>query len=94
MFVDAYVAEIAARVPVLYLVVLFDVMLLTCSYRTAAPLWALGLGILLALVGGIRGQSWRRHRINAQPLAKKRLALAHMQTCWSNMCWRLPHLPR
>jgi diguanylate cyclase (GGDEF)-like protein len=78
-FVDAYVAGIAARVPVLYLVVLFDVTLLTCSYRTAAPLWVLGLGFLLALVAGVRGQSWRQHRINAQPLAVKRRALAQMQ---------------
>jgi diguanylate cyclase (GGDEF)-like protein len=78
-FVDAYVTAIAGRVPVLYMVVLFDVALLSCCYRTAAPPWVLAGGIALALVAGIRGQGWRAHRITVQPLAEKRRALARMQ---------------
>jgi diguanylate cyclase (GGDEF)-like protein len=77
-FVDAYIASIARRVPVLYLVILFDVALLICSYRTTAPLWVLALGISLSVVAGIRGQSWRLYRITVQPLAEKRGALDHM----------------
>lgn len=79
-FVDAYVAGIAARVPVLYLVLLFDVAILTCSYRTVAPGWVLCLGAVLALIAGVRGQAWRAHRITVQPLEAKRCALARMQT--------------
>lgn len=79
-FVDAYVAGIAARVPVLYLVLLFDVAILTCSYRTVAPNWVLCLGAVLALIAGVRGQAWRAHRITVQPLEAKRCALARMQT--------------
>lgn len=77
-FVDAYVTGIAQRVPVLYLVVLFDVTLLVCSYRTTAPLWLHGCGIALALVAGLRGQSWRLDHIARLSLAQKRRSLARM----------------
>ena len=79
LFVDAYVAGIATRVPVLYLVVLFDVVVLTCSYRSVAPLSVLGLGSVLALAAGIRGQSWRRQSATTMALGEKRRALARME---------------
>jgi len=79
-FIEAYVASIAQRVPVLYLVVLFDVILLDCSFRTTAPIALQAVGVALAGVAGIRGQSWRPHRVRALPLAEKRRALERMST--------------
>jgi diguanylate cyclase (GGDEF)-like protein len=80
LFVDAYVTSIAQRVPMLYLVILFDVVLLDCSFRTAAPFALQAAGVALAVVAGIRGQVWRPHRVAALPLAGKRLALERMST--------------
>ena len=77
--VDAYVAGIATRVPVLYIVVLFDVVVLTCSYRAVAPAWLLGLGAALALMAGVRGHYWRQPHNQAQTLAEKRSTLARME---------------
>jgi hypothetical protein len=37
-FVEAYVTSIALRVPILYLVILFDVALLDVSFHAVAPL--------------------------------------------------------
>jgi diguanylate cyclase (GGDEF)-like protein len=79
-FIDAYVASIAKRVPVLYVVVLFDVILLDCSFHAAAPYALQAVGVGLAIVAGIRGQGWRSHRVTALPLAEKRRALDRMST--------------
>ena len=77
-FIDAYLASIAQRVPVLYLVILFDVALLTYSYRKSAPLWLHGCGLALAFIAGLRGQGWRPARIAQLSLVEKRRALARM----------------
>ncbi len=77
-FIDAYVASIAQRVPLLYLVIGFDVALLTYSFYGVAPNWALAFGAVLALVGALRGQGWRLHRIRTQPIAARRQALEQM----------------
>ncbi len=77
-FVDAYIASISGRVPVLYLVVLFDVVLLDCSYYRVAPLSVELVGVGLAVIAGIRGHSWRLKRIGQQVLSEKRRALDRM----------------
>jgi diguanylate cyclase (GGDEF)-like protein len=79
-FVDAYVASIAQRVPILYLVVVFDVLLLDVCYYRIAPLAVELVGVALAAVAGIRGQRWRIRRIGACTLAEKRRALNEMST--------------
>ena len=79
-FVEAYVSSIARRVPVLYLVILFDVVLLDASFHTAAPLAVQVIGIGLALVAGVRGRTWLPQRIAALSLEDKRRTLARMRT--------------
>jgi diguanylate cyclase (GGDEF)-like protein len=79
-FIDAYVDSIAQRVPILYLVVVFDVILLDFSYCRVAPLPIELFGVVLAAVAGIRGQNWQLSRIGAQSLAEKRRALDQMST--------------
>eukprot|EP01042_Synura_sphagnicola_P018203 gene18203-23016_t len=53
-FIDAYVDSIAQRVPILYLVVVFDVILLDFSYCRVAPLPIELFGVVLAAVAGLR----------------------------------------
>jgi diguanylate cyclase (GGDEF)-like protein len=77
-FIDAYIAGIAQRVPVLYLVILFDVTLLIGSYHRSAPWWLMACGIVLALVAGVRGRNWKPERIARLSVAQKRRALATM----------------
>jgi len=79
-FVDAYATSIAQRVPMLYLVILFDVILLDCSLHAVEPFALQAAGVALAMIAGIRGQSWRPYRVAALPLAGKRLALKRMST--------------
>ena len=77
-FVDAYVAGIAQRVPVLYLVVLFDVILLTYSFHRVAPLPVQSIGGVLALVAGMRCRDWRPRRVSAWSIETKRRELGRM----------------
>jgi diguanylate cyclase (GGDEF)-like protein len=77
-FVEAYVAGIAKRVPVLYLLIVFDVILLDYSFRHAAPVGLQAVGVALALVAGVRGRIWMPRRIAAATLLDKRRALARM----------------
>jgi diguanylate cyclase (GGDEF)-like protein len=77
-FVDAYIASIAQRVPVLYVVVVFDVVLLNFSYYRIAPLPVELIGVALAVVAGIRGRGWRLQRIGSQTHEDKRRALDRM----------------
>ena len=77
-FVEAYVAAIARRVPVLYAVIVFDVALLVLCFRGTAPTGVLMAGVALALVAGLRGRYWLPGRIAALSLDRKRVALAAM----------------
>ena len=77
-FIDAYVSSISMRVPALYLVVIFDVVVLDISYAGHAPWLVEAIGIALAVMGGLRGLAWRRHRMVEVPAAEKRLALDRM----------------
>ena len=77
-FVEAYVAGIARRVPVLYLVILFDVVLLGVSFRNVAPAPLLSVGGVLALVAGVRGRDWLPRRVGALSIEAKRAALTRM----------------
>jgi diguanylate cyclase (GGDEF)-like protein len=79
-FVEAYVASVARRVPVLYLVLLFDVVLLEIVFRRLAPLPVQTVGVLLALVAGIRGRAWLPRRMAGLTLDQKRAALVRMST--------------
>jgi len=74
------VTGIARRVPVLYLVVLFDVVLLDYSFHAAAPLAIQAVGVVLALVAGVRGRAWLPQRIAALSLDEKRRTLGRMST--------------
>ena len=78
LFVDAYVTGIARRVPMLYLVVLFDVALLDASFHAVAPLAVQATGVVLALVGGLRGRAWMPRRMAAMSLDQKRAALVRI----------------
>jgi len=80
LFVEAYVASIARRVPMLYLVILFDVALLDASFHAVAPLAVQAIGVVLALVAGIRGRAWMPRRMAAMSLDQKRTALVRMST--------------
>ncbi|WP_353228048.1 EAL domain-containing protein [Novosphingobium sp.] len=77
-FVDAYVASISQRAPVLYLVILFDVVLLVCSFHATAPLGVQVFGLALLLVAGIRGQVWLPQRIMPRSIDEKRRELHRM----------------
>eukprot|EP01037_Dinobryon_pediforme_P016934 gene16934-17122_t len=77
-FIEAYVASIAQRVPVLYLVIVFDVLLLLASFHQAAPAILQIVGLALLVVPAIRGRAWLPHRILVRSLAEKRRALNQM----------------
>jgi diguanylate cyclase (GGDEF)-like protein len=78
LFVDAYVTGIARRVPMLYLVILFDVALLDASFHAVAPLAVQATGVVLALVAGLRGRAWMPRRMAAMSLDQKRAALVRI----------------
>jgi len=72
------VTSIARRVPTLYLVILFDVVLLDVTFHTVAPLAIQAIGVVLAVIAGIRGRTWMPRRMAALSLDRKRVALKQM----------------
>ena len=78
LFVEAYVTSISRRVPVLYVVILFDVILLDVSFHAVAPLPVQAVGVALAVIAGIRGRTWMPGRMAALSLDQKRTALKRM----------------
>lgn len=77
-FVEAYVASIARRVPMLYAVILFDVALFVAAFHNTAPFGVLLAGVALAVVAGWRGRYWLPHSVARLTLREKRAALAGM----------------
>ena len=79
-FVEAYVASTARRVPVLYLVILFDVLLLLFTFHRVVPAWLLAAGLALLVVPVVRMRTWMPGRILQRPIEEKRRALNQMST--------------
>lgn len=77
-FVEAYVASTASRVPVLYFVIVFDVLLLLAAFYGTAPVWLQATGIALLVVPVVRLRTWLPQRILARSIADKRRALDQM----------------
>lgn len=76
--IEAYAASIARRVPMLYLVLVFDVAMLMLRFRHQAPGWVLAIGLVLLTLATVRGRQWLPSRVARMTLADKRRALARM----------------
>ncbi|MEO0032498.1 MAG: hypothetical protein RIS94_2256, partial [Pseudomonadota bacterium] len=77
-FTRAYVTGLSHRLPLLYLVVVFDALLLALRFRDDAPLWLIAVGPLLGAYGLIRAYYWLPVRVNARGVARQREDLDRM----------------
>ena len=77
-FTRAYANGISHRLPLLYLVVVFDAFLLTLRFAGNAPVWLLACGACLGLYGLTRAIYWLPPRVRARSIARQRADLDRM----------------
>ncbi len=78
-FTLAYATSLSHRLPLLYLIVVFDVVLLSLRFAGSAPLLHVLLGPTLGIYAVARGCYWLPARVARRPIEDQRLDIERMR---------------
>jgi diguanylate cyclase (GGDEF)-like protein len=97
-FTHAYATSVSHRVPLLYLVVIFNTALIALRFAGSAPVALLGFAPLMCILAAIRAVYWLPSGVAHRPVARLRADLRAMQSVggWATLllvAWSLALYP-